>query len=78
MKLPNTRTVLETAVALETTQRNILELIGEGKLDAINISKGAHRPRWLIPNEAIEKYRPTNLAVDKVADVGPKPKKRHV
>jgi len=51
---PNTKTVLETAVVLETSVNNVLVLIASGDLPAINTSKGKHRPRWAIPNESID------------------------
>jgi hypothetical protein len=56
MKPPNTSSVLEAAVKLKTSERAILEMIADGKFkpDAINTSKGKQRPRWSIPNEAIE------------------------
>lgn len=54
MKPPNTSSVLEAAVKLQTSERAILEMIAEGKLTAINTSKGKQRPRWSIPNEAID------------------------
>lgn len=56
MKPPNTSSVLEAAVKLKTSERAILEMIAEGKFkpNAINTSKGKQRPRWSIPNEAIE------------------------
>jgi hypothetical protein len=56
MKPPNTSSVLEAAVRLKTSERAILEMIAEGKFkpEPINTSKGKQRPRWSIPNEAIE------------------------
>lgn len=78
MRLPNTKTVRETAVILETSERNILALIRDQKIDAMNIGNGTKRPRWLISNEAIEKFRPnTKVEIDGVGQ-RPKPKTNHV
>lgn len=56
MKPPNTSSVLEAAVKLQTSERAILEMIAEDKFKppAINTSRGKQRPRWAIPNEAID------------------------
>lgn len=75
VKLPNHKNVLEAAVAMETTQQRILSLIKEGTLAAVNVGKGSMRPRWMIPNEAIEKFRPQTQVV---TDRPQRPKKRHV
>jgi hypothetical protein len=75
VKLPNTKTVRETAVVMETSERNILRLINDKQLDAINVSNGSQRPRWLVPIEAIEKFRPQT---EVVTDRPQRPKKRHV
>ncbi len=58
MKPPNTSSVLEAAVKLKTSERRILQLISEGKFNppAINTSQGIKRPRWSIPDEAIEAF----------------------
>lgn len=75
VKLPNHKNVLEAAVAMETTQQRILSLIKEGSLAAVNVGKGSVRPRWMIPNEAIEKFRPQTQVV---TDRPQRPKKRHI
>lgn len=63
MKIPNTLTVLEAAVALETSQQRVLQLIAEGTLKPINTSKGKLRPRWAIPREQIDAMaQPVKLA----------------
>jgi len=54
LKLPNTKSVLEAAAALKTSQVRILQMIREKKLDAINVGNGKSRPRWAIPDAAIE------------------------
>lgn len=56
MKPPGTMTVREAAIAMETSERRILELIAEGKLSTINTSKGKTRPRWAILNESVESF----------------------
>ena len=68
MKPPNTSTVLEAAVKLKTSQQKILEMIAGNEFtpNAINIGNGKKRPRWAIPNEAIE-------AIGRPAPVVPQP-----
>jgi hypothetical protein len=78
VKLPNTKTVRETAVILETSERNVLALIRDQKIDAMNVGNGSVRPRWLIPDEAIQKFRPNNRVEINGVEARPKPKKRHV
>lgn len=70
MRPPNTSTVLEAAVKLKTSQQTILGMIAGNEFNppAINIGNGKKRPRWAIPNEAIE-------SVGKPAPEGPQPVK---
>jgi hypothetical protein len=54
MRIPNTLTPIEAAVLLKTSVQNVLGMIAERKLEAINTSKGKLRPRWAIPQEQID------------------------
>jgi hypothetical protein len=54
MRIPNTLTPIEAAVLLKTSVQNVLGMIAERKLEAINTSRGKIRPRWAIPQEQID------------------------
>ena len=57
MHLPGSKSVLEVAVALKTSQRRVLQLINEKQLRARNVSQGTKRPRWCILDEDLEAFR---------------------
>ncbi len=61
MRLPNSRTVLEVAVVLQTSQARVLELIASKELPR-STQPGSIRPRWLVMNDVLEafcnKHRP--------------------
>jgi excisionase family DNA binding protein len=49
----------EVATALRTTEQHILDLIEEGRLQAINVG-GSTRNFWRIPVEAYEQFTAAN------------------
>lgn len=62
MRIPNTKTVLEAAVALRTSQSRVLEMIGSKQLPAVNVGKGKLRPRWAIRDEDLNALLPCSTS----------------
>ena len=56
MNPPGTMTVREAALKMKTSERRICELIAEKKLQVINTSRGAKKPRWAILIESVESF----------------------
>jgi len=52
---PQTLTVAQVATELGVTERHVLDLIEEGKIEAFNVG-GSGRKFWRVKREAVEKF----------------------